>query len=155
MAIESLELKLAEHPFFKGLPSSHLATLAGCVSNTRFEMGDFLLREGAPADRFYALRAGRVCVESFVPGRGAAAIETVAAGDIVGWSWLFPPYKSHFDARALTPVRALALDGGCLRAKCEEDPAFGHQLLKRFAQVVVHRLEAARLHLLDLYGNGS
>jgi CRP-like cAMP-binding protein len=155
VAIENLERELAEHPFFKGLSTSHFATLAGCVSNARFETGDFLLREGAPADRFYALRHGRVCVESFIPGRGAAAIETVAEGDIVGWSWLFPPHKSHFDARALTLVRAIALDGTCLRAKCEEDPSFGNEILKRFAQVVVHRLEAARLHLLDLYGNAS
>ena len=115
--------------------------------------GRVSLPRGNAADRFYVLRHGKVCVETFVPARGAVTIETVEAGEIVGWSWLFPPYRAHFDARALTLVRVLALDGACLRAKCGQDSALGYELVKRFAQVVMHRLEATRLQLLDLYGN--
>jgi CRP/FNR family cyclic AMP-dependent transcriptional regulator len=155
VTIETLEKTLGEHPFLRGLDEPHLATLVGCASNVRFEVGDFLFREGSPADRFYVLRHGRVSLEIFVPGRGAMTIETAEPGDVVGWSWLFPPYQARFDARALTLVRALALDGTCLRAKCDGDPALGYALTKRFAQVMVHRLEATRMQLLDLYGRDS
>jgi CRP-like cAMP-binding protein len=153
MAIEDLGKILSEHPFFKDLAPEHLATLVGCVANTKFEAGEFVFREGAPADHFYVLRHGRVAVEVFVPGRGAVSVETLEADDVLGWSWLFPPYTAHFDARALTLVRALQLDGACLRAKCEKDPALGYALLRRFAPVLIQRLDATRTQLLDLYGD--
>ncbi|MBI3932041.1 MAG: cyclic nucleotide-binding domain-containing protein [Acidobacteria bacterium] len=151
MSVETFEKILAEHPFFEGMRAEHVATLAGCVSNVKFDQGDYLFREGQPADRFYVVRFGRVTVETFAPTRGSIAIETVDAGDVLGWSWLFPPYKWHFDARAMTLVRAFALDGVCLRGKCERDPALGYELMRRFAQVIVSRLEATQLQLLDLY----
>jgi CRP-like cAMP-binding protein len=151
--IESFERILADHPFFRDLREPHLAIVTGCVSNVKFGAGEFLFRNGAPADRFYVVRQGRVAVQAFAPAQGAITIETIEEGEVVGWSWLFPPYTAHFDARALTPVRALSLDGACLRAKCEEDPGLGYQLTKRFAQVVVQRLEATRVQLLDLYGD--
>lgn len=153
MATETFEKILAAHPFFRDLPEPYLAIVTGCVSNVKFDAGEFLFREGAPADRFYIIRHGRVAVQAFAPGRGALSIETIDEGEVVGWSWLFPPYTAHFDARALTLVRALSLDGACLRAKCEKDSGLGYQLTKRFAQVVVHRLEATRVQLLDLYGD--
>ena len=117
-----------------------------------FEQGGHLCREGAPADRFYVIRFGVVSVETFAPTRGPVTIETAGAGDVLGWSWLFPPHKWHFDVRAQTLVRALALDGVCLRGKCEADPVLGYEMVKRFAEVVVRRLEATQLQLLDLYG---
>ncbi len=153
MAIESFEKILGEHPFFRDLTPPHLATLVGCASNVTFDQGSFLFREGEAADRFYVLRFGRVAVETFAPTRGPLPIETVDAGEVLGWSWLFPPYKWHFDARATMLVRALALDGACLRTKCEQDPVLGFELMRRFASVVVQRLEATQLQLLDLYVN--
>ena len=153
MVIENFERILAEHPFFKDLAGPHLATIVGCAANVKFDAGDFIFREGAPADHFYVLRHGKVGIEAFAPGRGAMTVETVEEGEVLGWSWLFPPYKAHFDARALTLVRALSLDGACLRAKCERDPGFGYELMKRFAPVLIQRLDATRLQLLDLYGN--
>ena len=153
MAVETFERILAVHPFFAELPPSHLGTIVGCAANVQFDAGRFIFREGTPADRFYVLRHGTVAVEVFVPGGGAVTVETVEAGEVLGWSWLFPPYNAHFDARALTLVRALALDGACLREKCERDPALGYALMKGFTQLVVRRLEATRMQLLDLYGN--
>jgi CRP-like cAMP-binding protein len=151
MAIESFEGILSAHPFFAGLPPAHLGTLAGCAANVKIPVGAYLFREGQTAERFFVIRFGRVAVETFAPSRGPVTIETVDADDVLGWSWFFPPYRWHFDARAVTLVRALALDGVCLRRKCEEDPALGYELLKRFAKVVVSRLEATQLQLLDLY----
>jgi CRP-like cAMP-binding protein len=152
MVIEDLSGILSAHPFFRDLAPAYLATLVGCAANTTFEAGEFVFREGGPADRFYVLRHGKVALEVFVPGRGAVTVETLEADDVLGWSWLFPPYTAHFDARALTLVRALALDGVCLRSKCEKDPALGYALLRRFALILVQRLDATRTQLLDLYG---
>lgn len=151
--METLERTLGEHPFFTGLEPAHLATVVGCASNVKFEAGEFIFRDGDPANHFYVLRQGKVSVEIFAPGRGPITIDTLDEGDVLGFSWLFPPYLSHFDNRAITFVRALALDGKCLREKCERDSALGFALMKRFAQVVMQRLEATQLQLLDLYGD--
>jgi CRP/FNR family transcriptional regulator, cyclic AMP receptor protein len=155
VAIENFERILADHPFFKDLAKPHLETIVGCAANVKFDAGAFIYREGTQADHFYLVRHGKVGVETFAPGNGAMTVETVDAGEVLGWSWLFPPYKAHFDARALTLVRALSLDGACLRAKCEKDPAFGYEIMKRFAPVLIQRLDSTRLQLLDLYGNGA
>jgi CRP-like cAMP-binding protein len=101
------------------------------------------------------VRHGSVAVETFVPARGPMMIETIEAGEVIGWSWLFPPYRWHFDARALTQVRATSFDGACLRGKCDSDPALGYTLMSRFAQVLIERLQWTRLRLLDLYGDGN
>jgi len=154
MTIQTFEKVLAEHPFFRELPAPHLDTIVGCVANVVFQPGEFIFREGQPADHFFVVREGKVAVEVFVPNKGATTIETIEGGEVLGWSWLFPPFKAHFDARALNLVRALSLDGACLRTKCDTDPALGYELVKRFAQVVVARLEATRMQLMDLYGNG-
>jgi CRP-like cAMP-binding protein len=152
VTIQTFERVLAEHPFFKNLAEPQLDTVVGCVANTVFEPGEFIFREGEAADRFFLVREGRVAVEVFVPNKGPVTIETIEGGEVLGWSWLFAPYRARFDARALTAVRALSLDGACLRTKCEKDPALGYELLKRFTELVVSRLEATRMQLLDLYG---
>jgi CRP-like cAMP-binding protein len=90
-----------------------------------------------------------------VAGRGALTVETVDAGDVVGWSWLFRPFRWHFDARALDPVRAIALDGACLRGKCDQDHTLGYELLNRFSPVLLERLQATQLQLIDVYGGAA
>ena len=152
MTIQSFEKVLAEHPFFKGLRPEHLDTLVGCAANVRFSTGEFLFREGQRIDHFWVIREGKVAIEVFVPNKREVTIETVEGGEVLGWSWLFPPYRSRFDARALTSVRALSLDGACLRTKCEKDHDFGYEMLKRLAQVMERRVDATRMQLLDLYG---
>jgi CRP-like cAMP-binding protein len=149
----SLETLLSGVPFLEGLSAERLALLAGCAGNVRFAPGDMVFREGDPADTFYVVRHGAVALELFVPERGAVAIETVHAGEVLGWSWLFAPYRWHFDARALSVVRATGFDGSCLRQKCDDDPAVGYDLMSRFAQVLIERLQWTRLRLLDVYGN--
>ena len=148
VTIDSL---IAEHAFFKGLDEADLTLIAGCGANARFEAGQHLGREGDPADRFYAIRQGKVAIDVFVPNRGIVTVQTVSEGELVGWSWLFPPYRWRFDARAVELVRATAFDGACLRQKCEQDPRMGYELMKRLVRVVSTRLEATRLQLLDVY----
>jgi CRP/FNR family transcriptional regulator, cyclic AMP receptor protein len=147
-----IEHLLLEHPFFSLMPDSYRAVIAGCGKNVRFETGQFMVRTGDAADQFFAIRHGRVSIELHSPERGPLILQTVDAGEIVGWSWLFPPYRWTFDARAMQQVRAISFDGACLRGKCEQDPAMGFDFMKRFAEVFMRRLEAARLQLLDIYG---
>jgi CRP-like cAMP-binding protein len=153
--METIDAVLRDVPVFAGLAPEQLGLIAGCGSNVRFAEGEVLFREGDPADTFYVLRHGSVALETFVPARGAITIETLEAGEVVGWSWLFRPYRWHFDARALSLVRATAFDGACLRGKCEDDPRLGYELMSRFAQVLIERLQWTRLRLLDVYGDGG
>lgn len=148
----TLESILAEHPFLEGLDAKKMEIIAGCASNVRFNEGDYVFREEEEADRFFLIRHGRVALDVFVPDRGPVTIDTIQEGEALGWSWLFPPYRWHFDARALQLTRAVAFDGKCLRDKCERDNELGYDMVKRFAEVITRRLQSARLQLLDLYG---
>ncbi len=150
--MESLKQILEESPFLQGLQNHHLELITGCASNARFDGGQYLFHEGEEAAQFFVIRHGRVALEVFTPDRGPITIQTLEEGDVLGWSWLVPPYQWRFDAKATELVRAIALDGKCLRTKCEEDHDLGFDLLKRFAHVIEQRLEATRLQLLDVYG---
>jgi CRP-like cAMP-binding protein len=154
-AKRGIETLLAEHPLFKDLPPDDLALIAGCGKNVRFEEGRYIFREGEPANEFYLIRHGLVALEIFSPERGPLVTETVGEGEVLGWSWLFPPYRWSSDARALELTRAVALDGACLRGKCETDPRLGYELMGRFAQIIMERLHATRVRLLDIYGRVS
>ena len=150
--MSTLQPIIAAHPLFNDLAPEHLELIAGCARNIRFQPGTFLFRAGEEADTFYLLRHGKVALQVFVPERGALTIQTIEAGDVLGWSWLFPPYRWQFDAEAIELTRAIAFDGQCLRAKCEADHDLGYQLMQRFAQVMMQRLQATRIQLLDIYG---
>lgn len=153
MKTRGLETILQEHPFFKGMSTKHLDILGGCASNVTFDVGEKIFELGSDADKFYIIREGLVAVQIQPQDRGAITIQTLGEGRVLGWSWLFPPYRWSFDAEALAPVRAIALDGKCLREKCDKDPELGYELLKRFCSIVVQRLEATRVQLIDLYGS--
>ncbi|MGZ4962163.1 MAG: cyclic nucleotide-binding domain-containing protein [Limisphaerales bacterium] len=152
MITHNLEPIIRQHPFFHGLEERHMELIVGCAKNVRFEQSQSVFNAGGPADQFYLIREGLVAVQVLVPQRGPVTVQTVEAGDVLGWSWLFPPYRWPFDARAVHATRALSFDGKCLRGKCEEDHSLGYDLFKRFTRVVTEQLEATRLQLLDLYG---
>ncbi|MGE5322088.1 MAG: cyclic nucleotide-binding domain-containing protein [Actinomycetota bacterium] len=149
--METLRPILAEHPFFRDLEEAHLDLVVGCASNVRFNAGDFIFRHGEEANEFYLIREGMVALEMFVTGRGPVTVQTMGEGQVLGWSWLVPPYRWMFDAHATETTRAIALDGKCLRNKSEQDHDLGYQLLKRFATVVQKNLDAARLQILNIY----
>jgi CRP/FNR family cyclic AMP-dependent transcriptional regulator len=141
---------LVNHPFFADMAPEHIEAVAGCASERTFLPGEFILREGDYAATFYLIRAGAVALEAHVPARGTITIQTLGAGDVLGWSWLFPPYRWHFDARVLSPVIALEFDGACLRQQCDDDPELGYDVMKRVAQTIIARLQATRLQLMDI-----
>ena len=152
MRTENLTEILRQHPFLAGLSERHMEILLGCASNVHFEEGTTLIHEGEVANKFFLIRTGRVALETDVNARGSIRIQTAGPGEVLGWSWLIFPYRWHFSGVAVADVRAVALDGECLRTKCENDHDFGFEMLKRLAQVMERRLEATRLQLLDLYG---
>ena len=146
---------VAAAPAFAGMSAGHLELVAGCAQNRVFERDEYLMRDGDPADSFFLIRTGRVTLETHVPQRGAMAVETIDEGDLLGWSWLVPPYRVHFDARATGAVHAIHFDAACLREKCDRDPVLGYELMRRFIPVIVERLQATRIQMLDIYGHAG
>ena len=149
---QTLEPLLRDHKFFAGLDPDYLSLLAGCASNEVYPADAFLFREGEPAQTFYLIREGKVALEIAAPASGALLVQTLGAGDVAGFSWLIAPHNWEFDGRAVERVRAVRMDGACLRAKCDDDPRLGYELMRRFARLTVNRLQATRLQLLDVYG---
>jgi CRP-like cAMP-binding protein len=115
-----------------------------------FPAGARLFEEHRRADRFWVLRSGGVQLELHIPGRSPAVVETLGSGELVGWSWLFPPYLWTLGAQTRTPVHALEFDAARVRDLCEADPAFGYALVLRCAAVVGDRLRTTRARLLSL-----
>ena len=150
--METIAEYLPKHPFFAGLDESLTSLVAGCAVNVHFHPGQHLFHEGEPADTFFVIRRGRVGLEVHAPAGHPVVVDSAHAGDVVGWSWLVPPHRWLFDARATEETSAIALDGACLRDKCEQDPAVGYELLQRVVGVMSARLQSARIRLLDLYG---
>jgi len=149
--MEGLERIVREHPFFSGMSQEQTAVVSGCARNVRFEAGEYLFHEGDVADQLYLLRSGRVALQIPAAER-AVTIQTVGESDIVGASWLVPPYRWGLDAKALELTRAIAMDATCLRGKCEDDHSLGYEMMKRFMPILIQRLKAARLQILDANG---
>ena len=150
--IEGLDRIIREHAFFKDLAEPYIQLITGCCRNVHFNAGQYLYRHGESADEFFLIRQGRVALEISAPGRSAVTFQTLREGEIVGLSWLLPPYHWAYDARAVEPVRAVGVDAKCLRGKCDTDHDFGYQMMMRFVPVLVERLQATRMQLLDVYG---
>jgi CRP-like cAMP-binding protein len=149
---QTLEPLLRGHKFFAGLAAEYLSLLAGCASNVVFPDGAFLFREGTPSGAFFLIREGRVALEVTGPGAAAIVVQTLGEDEIAGFSWLIGPHHWAFDGRAIGRVRAIQMDGACLRDKCAADPRLGYELMGRFASLASARLQATRLQLLDVYG---
>ncbi|MCC6821842.1 MAG: cyclic nucleotide-binding domain-containing protein [Verrucomicrobiota bacterium] len=136
------------HPFLRDLNPGLLTPLAACAMPTVFKAGELIFREGELANRFYLIVAGRVQLEAEATDRPGVLVDYIGPDDVLGWSWLFPPYTWNFTARAVEPVRAIFFYGTWLRERCDADPALGYELMKRTTAVVIRRLQAARQQLV-------
>ena len=134
----------ASHPFIQGLSDHHRMRLASGVNPFKIAAGAYLAREGEPAHAFYLIQKGQVAIGSHLSQAGAMPIETVGPGDVVGWSWLLPPFRWQFDARASADVQGLLFNGAWLREQCEQDYALGYHLLRQLLLTVSRRLVASR-----------
>jgi CRP/FNR family cyclic AMP-dependent transcriptional regulator len=152
--MEGLDRILKEHPFFAAFSPEHIQLLAGCARNHRFSTGQYLFREGDPADEFFLIRQGKVALEIAAPGKEPIVFETLSDGEVAGASWLVAPYRWMFDARATTLTRAIGMDAKCLRGKCDTDHSLGYGMMKSVLSILVKRLDHTRLQIIDVYGRG-
>ncbi len=147
--VSQLASSIAAHPFLKGLSSQHLQVLSDAAMLKDFAPGEIIFREGDPANRFYLIESGKVILETSGKDREPRLIQTISAGDVLGWSWLYPPYYWHFNARTTEPTKAIFFYGTRLREKCEENHDLGYDLMKRMAGIVINRLQATRQKMLE------
>jgi len=145
--------RIAVVPPFARLTPAELALIANTASEVHYRAGERLFATGEHALSCWIIHSGLVELTTVVPGRGDVVIQTVGRGDLVGWSWLVPPYRWHFDATALENTAAFRLDAARLRAIAEQDPAFGYTMSLALFEVLLHRLQGTRARLLDLYQN--
>jgi CRP-like cAMP-binding protein len=146
--------RLAEHPLFAGLPASAIEEVARATRALRFDPGQAVITEGGEATDMYLVLAGHLALSAHAPGKGRLLIQTLGAGEVLGLSWLFAPYRWRFDAHAVEASELLALDALVLRAVVADDARFGYKFLMRVTPVVLDRLQQTRLRLLDLYSKG-
>ena len=143
------------HAFFEGFPETLYSELRSCADKVVYEPDEFVYQQGNPAEEFFLILKGRVALNLYSGQREAITVQTVGSGDILGWSWLFPPYRRHFDARAITFVEVVSLQATCMREQAERNHHLGHELYKRLSRAVVADLQALRLQLMDVYGRPS
>jgi CRP/FNR family transcriptional regulator, cyclic AMP receptor protein len=151
---EPIATRVVFHPFLAGMDRAQLALLTDCAMAIQFKKGEIILREGDFANRFYLIETGKVMLESVAGLDEPAVIEMIGPGDLLGWSWMFPPYTWQFTARGLEPTTAIFFYGTILREYCENDHSLGYELLKRMSAVMVKRLQAARRQMLALHALG-
>ena len=153
--IERMATRVALHPFLAGMNRTQLALLTDCAMGAHFKPGQVIVREGEVANRFYLIESGKVILESGEDFGEPVVVETIGPGDLLGWSWMFPPYLWHFTARAIEPTETIFFYGTILREYCERDPSLGYQLFKRMAPVMLRRLQAARKKMLAMHAHGE
>ena len=144
---------ITKHPFFKGLTAEQLSTLAECAMLKKFEENELICKEQEPANRFYLIQEGKVALESEGIEGETVSIQTISAGEVLGWSWLFPPYHWHFNARATEETRAIFFYGTRLREWCDRDHDLGYELIQRMAAAGIQRLQSTRRRLVNSLSN--
>lgn len=155
---QTMAAELAAHPFLHDLKPRSLSAIATYSNHVVLGAGERVFDVDGPADRFWLLLDGRVNLDLHSPGRGDLLVETIGPGDILGWSWLFPPYRWQFGAVAVEDSRAIVVEAKSLRLLCSLDNTLGMAMYERFAKVAIHRLQTTRMRLLDIYaaaGSGT
>ena len=148
---DSMTTRLALHPFLAGMNQTQLMLLTDCAIAAHFEVGQIIMREGELANRFYLIESGKVVLESGEYFGKPVVVDAIGSGDLLGWSWMFPPYVWHFTASAVEPTDAIFFYGTILREYCERDPSLGYELFKRMAPIMLRRLQAARDKMLAVH----
>jgi CRP/FNR family transcriptional regulator, cyclic AMP receptor protein len=144
--------RVADHPFFEGLGAELASAAEDLAKEQRFDTGEVVVSDGDPATTFFLVFQGKVALEVGTPEKPHLTIQTVGPGEVLGWSWLVPPYLWRFDARALKPTHVLAIDGAAFREVLSARPDQGYRFLVRLLPIIAERLENTRIQLLDIHG---
>ncbi len=147
---DPLHHHLRLHPFLRGLSDEHIEAIAACAGHIEFASGDVIFNQGESAERFFLIRTGMVALHVRTDSLHDRRIQMLKEGDVLGWSWLFPPHEWAFDATAETPVRAIVVDGECLKGTFDTHPRLGLSVLYRIAEVMADRLQASRRQVTEL-----
>jgi CRP/FNR family transcriptional regulator, cyclic AMP receptor protein len=153
--IEVTTPALAGHPFLRGMPPGQLDALAASASDVRFPAGHRIFADGGFAGRFWLVQSGYVSLDMHVPGNERVVIDTVGIGELLGCSWVFPPYRWAFGAVCVTAVRAFEFDAAAIRERCAADPDFGAELRERLLRVLARRLQSTRTRLIARSMSGA
>ena len=137
------------HPFLAEMDEQHREIFLHGATERDFATGEVIFREGEPANTLYLIQSGEVLIEAASCGCGAKPIQTLGDGDVLGWSWLFPPFAWHFQARATRPTHVICCDGGHLLVQAEENSEFGYDVMRRITQILIQRLQATRKKLIQ------
>jgi CRP/FNR family transcriptional regulator, cyclic AMP receptor protein len=149
--LQTLDHLIRSHPFWRGLDLRYFPLLNECATLVKFGANEPIFHAGIDAEFFYLIYTGRVSLETFVPGQGAVTIETLVSGQALGWSWLFPPYRWHFNAHSIELTQAVAFGAHSLRSYAEKNHDFGYELTRRMSEVMLQWLQATRLNLVEFY----
>jgi CRP/FNR family transcriptional regulator, cyclic AMP receptor protein len=150
--IEVSAAALAAHPFLRGMSGDRLSVLAEAARDVSFPAKYRLFEDGGSATRFWLIQSGHVSLDLHIPGEGPVVIESIGMGELLGWSWLFPPYKWAFGAVAATAVEAFEFDAPKVREYCAADPELGYEFSQRVSRVLARRLLATRIRLIARSG---
>jgi CRP/FNR family cyclic AMP-dependent transcriptional regulator len=150
--MSSIHDRIREYSLFSALDAKYVKILDECASEVSMMRDQIVFRHGEQADHFYIIEGGRISLDIAVPGRGIIPVQTIHAGEVLGWSWIFQPYQWQFDARALEESIAISFDAERVRFAIDGDHEFGFQMMIRFSTVMMERLQATRLRLVDMYG---
>ncbi len=153
--MDNLESLISGHKFLKGLSAGLLKKIVSCATVADFPAGKYIFKQGEKAANFYLLTKGRVAVGLDSADKATMHVETLNAGDVLGWSWLVAPYQWRFHALATGATYAVVINGEKLRGLCESDHELGYEIMKRFLDVIAARLEMANLQYLDLLNNSK
>jgi CRP/FNR family transcriptional regulator, cyclic AMP receptor protein len=146
--IEVTSAALAAQPFLRGMPSGDLEKLAAVASDVKFPAGHRIFADGEYGRKFWLIQSGHVTLDMYVPGEGPVVIDSIGMGELLGWSWLFPPYRWAFGAVCVGPVEAFEFDAAEVRDRCAADPEFGYELMQRLIRVLAARLRSTRNRLI-------
>lgn len=152
---DSITALLAQHPFFSDCSQDEIQLISSCAKARNFSTDEYLAKAQEDATGFYLITSGTVAICTHMANQPNKIIQTIQPADIFGWSWLFPPYKWMFDAIAIQPAETITLDGQCVREKLQTHPDLGYKLMQRFSQMIISRLNATRLQLLDVYAKAA
>ena len=152
MKERKISAAIRAHPIFKDLPSEPVQRVTEAAFDMHFSYGEYVFREGEAAERFYLIQHGIIAIENHADDIEPVTIESLGKGHMVGWSWMFPPYRWRFDARAIEHTNVIAFDAETVRGLMQEDKDFGFELAIRFSSLMTDRLYAAQRQLLGLFG---
>ena len=149
MSNQSITEYLSAHEFFSQFRDDDLKFLCECSSTREIKKGQILFRQGEHADKFYVVRSGRISIQMPAIMGPTLEIQAVDEDQVLGWSWLISPYQWNFQTKAEEDSELLQFDGVAILARCEQEPKFGYELLKKFAGLMSVRLNAARQKMMN------